>query len=234
MRCVTLAARSEPSAPMHARAPDDWDRLVEECRQWPGRLAIISMEFLSSYRSAVVDEAVRAFQPANVRVVFTARDLTYAIPAQWQESMQSSRRTWTLGEYTDDVMAPVGAFTDATRHFWRKHNWQKVLTRWGAFVPADQMWLVVFPRPGSEPVDLWHRFGVAAGVDTTRYRVPAMVNESLGAESLEVARRVNIEAASRGAVTPSATFRTVLCKRVMAARKPLERSVALPASSPAG
>ena len=223
-----LAARSEPDAPIETRSIDRWDRIVEECRQWPGRLSVISMEFLSSYRPAVVEAAVRAFDPADVRVVFTARDLTYAIPAQWQESLQSSRRTWTLHEYADDIMAPAGQFTEATRHFWRKHNWQKVLHRWGAFVPADQMTVVVFPRPGSDPADLWHRFGVAAGFDTAGYRVPAMNNESLGAESLEVARRVNIEAASRGPVLPSARFRGVLCKRVMAARKPIERSVVLP------
>ena len=223
-----LAGRSVPEAPVTARTADTWDRIAEECRRWDGPLAVFSMEFLSTARPEVVRAAIRSFDPKQVRVVYTARDLTYAIPAQWQESLQSSRRTWTLRQYAEDVMRPVGQFNDATKHFWRKHNWQRVLHRWVQDLPASQVSLVSFPRPGSDPAELWHRFGVAAGFDATRYPIPALNNESLGAESLEVARRVNVEAASRGVVPIGPTFRRVLCKTVMAARKPVERTVAFP------
>ncbi len=223
-----LAARSMPEAPVTARTADTWDRIADDCRRWDGPLAVFSMEFLSTARPAVVGAAIRSFDPKQVRVVYTARDLTYAIPAQWQESLQSSRRTWTLREYADDIMRPVGQFTDATKHFWRKHNWQRVLHRWLQDLPTSQVTLVTFPRPGSSPTELWHRFGVAAGFDATKYPIPPLSNESLGAESLEVARRVNLEASSRGAVTISPTFRRVLCKGVMAARKPMEPAVVFP------
>ena len=223
-----LAARSEPGAPVEARAADTWDRIADECRRWTGPRAVFSMEFLSAARPEMVQAAIRSFEPKQVRVVYTARDLTYAIPAQWQESLQSSRRTWTLRKYADDIMQPVGQFTDATKHFWRKHNWQRVLRRWLQDLPTSQVTLVTFPRPGSSPAELWHRFGVAAGFDATKYPIPALRNESLGAESLEVARRVNLEAASRRAVTIGPTFRRVLCKQVMAARRPVEQSVAFP------
>lgn len=223
-----LAARPVPGAPVSTRTVDTWDRIAEECRRWQGPLAVFSMEFLSTARPDVVEAAIRSFEPKQVRVVYTARDLTYAIPAQWQESLQSSRRTWTLREYADDIMRPVGQFSDATRHFWRKHNWQRVLHRWMQDVPPSQVTLVAFPRPGSDPAELWHRFGLAAGFDATRYPIPALNNESLGAESLEVARRVNMEAASRGVVTSNPTFRRVLCKRIMAARKPAEGTISFP------
>jgi hypothetical protein len=185
------------------------------------------MEFLSTARPAVVTEAIASLSPAPVRVVLGARVLTEAIPAQWQESIQSSGRTWTLAEYTEGVMSPDGR-TDAGRHFWRRHNWPQVLTRWAAGEPASVVLLTV-PRRGAEPEVLWHRFGLAATFDASDYPVAPRANESLGAASLEVARRVNLEVHHRGLTTAgNPTFRRLLCKRVMASRRRREPGVTLP------
>lgn len=227
-----LAARGDPSAPIGVRGQDAWDRLAAECRGWEGERVIVSMEYLSAARPAVVRAAVASFAPAPVHVVLGARDLTHAVPAQWQESLQSGGRTWTLSEYAADVMRPAGEFSTATRHFWQKHNWPRVLGRWNVIVPSQRMTLMTFPRPGSDPSVLWHRFGDAAGFDASAYPLPALQNESLGAASLEVARRANLEAERQGFSTRrNVAFRRVLCKNVMAARRGSETSVVLPDGS---
>lgn len=227
-----LTARPDPAQPRDERGGDAWDRIAEECRSSDLERAVISMEFLSAARVEAIAEAVRSLAPAQVRVVLGVRDLSYAIPAQWQESLQSGGRTWTLSEYAAGVMRPVGRFNDATRHFWRKHNWQRVLTRWSQATVGRRPTVVTFPRPGSPPELLWHRFGVAAGFDATAYPIPSPTNESLGAASLEVARRINLLAISRGTTTRgNPVYRRVVCKRVMAQRRPAEIPVTLPPSA---
>jgi hypothetical protein len=224
-----LTSRPEPAAPRESRGPDAWDALVDESRSWQGSRVVISMEFLSAAREDAVAAAVASFAPRNVRVVLGARDLSAAIPAQWQESLQVGGRTWTLAEYTDDVMRPLGSFTEGTTHFWRKHNWQKVLSRWGRHVGAEGLTVLTVPRPGADPHELWWRFGEAAGFDPTPYPIPAPANESLGAASLEVVRRMNVMALDRGMTTKSNRVHTaVLCKQVMAARRAREPRVQLP------
>ena len=95
---------------------------------------MVSMEFLSTARRDVVERAVRDLQPLDVRVVLGARDLTPTLPAQWQESVQSSGRTWTLDAYVSPAMLPRRAFDDASQHFWRKHHWPTILRRWARYV----------------------------------------------------------------------------------------------------
>lgn len=224
-----LTSRSEPSASRESREDDAWDALVDESHAWQGSHVVISMEFLSAAREEAVATAVASFAPLDVRVVLGARDLSAAIPAQWQESLQVGGRTWTLTEYTTEVMRPLGSSTAGTTHFWRKHNWQRVLSRWGRFVGPEGLTVLTFPRPGADPRELWRRFGEAAGFDPAPYPIPAPANESLGAASLEVVRRMNVVAVERGTTTKSNRVHTaVLCKQVMAAQRSREPQVRLP------
>ena len=225
-----LTSRPDPGAPLGARPSDAWDALVEESLAWSGPHVVISHEFLSAARADAVAAAVQSFMPPRqVRVVLGARDLTAAIPAQWQESLQVGGRTWTLQEYTAEVMRPLGSSTEGTTHFWRKHNWQRILSRWSQHVPTDDLTLLTVPRPGAEPRTLWLRFGRAGGFDTEPYAIPAPANESLGAASLEVVRRVNALAHARGTTTKANRVHTaILCKKVMAARRRSEPRVVLP------
>ena len=66
-----------------------WARLVDSCRLWTGDTVVVSMEFLSTASPDVVRRAVAALHPLDVRIVLGSRDLTLALPAQWQESLQS-------------------------------------------------------------------------------------------------------------------------------------------------
>ncbi len=209
-----------------AAASGRWPQIVESCRRWTGDVVVVSMEFLSTASPDVVERAVRTLHPLDVRIVLGARDLTLALPAQWQESLQAGGRTWTLDAYASSAMLPRRAFDEASRHFWRKHHWPTILRRWAPYLPAGELVLMTVPPPGSPAGELWHRFGQAAGFDTTSLRPAARANESLGAYSLEVARRVNLRARARGTTTSGhPVFKNVLCKQILAERRDSEPRV---------
>lgn len=210
-------------------ASGQWQQLVDSCRRWTGDVVVVSMEFLSTARRDVVERAVRDLQPLDVRVVLGARDLTPTLPAQWQESVQSSGRTWTLDAYVSSAMLPRRAFDDASQHFWRKHHWPTILRRWARYVQTSELVLMTVPPSGSPAVELWHRFGLAAGFDATSLPPAPRANESLGAHSLEVARRVNLCAQANGDTTSGrAVFKNVLCKQILAGRRNSEPRAVFP------
>ena len=213
---------NDPAAPVSGR----WPQLVESCRRWTGDVVVVSMEFLSTASPDVVERAVHTLRPLDVRVVLGARDLTLALPAQWQESLQAGGRTWTLDAYTGSAMLPRRAFDDASRHFWRKHHWPTILRRWAPYVPAGELVLMTVPPSGSPAAELWHRFGEAAGFDATSLPPAGRANESLGAHSLEVARRINLRARARGTTTSGRpVFKNILCKQILAERRDSEPRV---------
>lgn len=206
---------------------DAWDELVEQVRGWPGRLAVVSMEFLSTARPHVVDAAVRSFGSDDVEVILSARDPSKTLPAQWQESIQVGGRTWTYSDYADTVMADSMPRGEMGRHYWGKHNWYQILNRWAAVVGGDRTTLLVAPRTGADPMTLWRRFGEAAGFDAGQYAPSNRRNESLGAESLEVLRRMNVRAAERGTTT-ARMVKPLLAQQVMAGHRSAEHAVAFP------
>lgn len=212
-----------------ATSNGSWHRLVEQCHQWTGDTVVVSMEFLSTASPALIEHAVGTLHPCGIRVVLGARDLTSALPAQWQESLQSGGRTWTLGDYAQSATLSRRDFDDAARHFWNKHHWPTILRRWRRHLPNDNLVLMTVPPRGSPPAELWHRFGRAAGFDAATLDPAPRANESLGAHSLEVLRRINVAARARDATTSGrAVFKNVLSKQVLAAHRGDEPRVVFP------
>lgn len=215
-----------------ASRPDAWDHLVDEACSWNGRLVVVSSEFLSTAQPAAVRAAVTSFEPHPVRIILGARDIERSLPAQWQESLQGgSGHVWTLTHYAANAMAAAPRVDEASQHFWRRHNWYRVLRRWGAHVPRERLGLMTVPAPGAPRTELWYRFGAAAGFDAEPHSLPNRQNESLGAASLEVLRRLNEVIRSRG-LPPSVDpklLKRVLATRVLARRRDLESSVVFPA-----
>ena len=163
-----------------------WRSLVEELEAWPGT-GVISMEFLGPAGAGKIKRVVSSFAPGTVHVVITARDLARNVPAMWQETLKNGRHR-TFDEY-------VEAIRDRERGpglgFWREQGVVGMCRRWADAVGQDNLTLVTLPVPGSAPEELWHRFAAAARVDPSGIEQPPPANESLGAASAEVLRRVN-------------------------------------------
>jgi hypothetical protein len=206
-----------------------WTELAGQIREFEGRAAVVSMETLCTAHSRQARDAVRAFGDLAVKVIITARDLARTVPAQWQESMQF-RHTWTYREYLDGVTASRPQRTAAGRSFWRQHDLERIIATWADAVGVDDITVVTLPKR-ARPDVLWQRFAEVVRIDTGYAEQPETRNESLGAASAELMRRVNTELEKTDLTRKeyAAHFRQVMAKSVLAARSHDEPRLALPA-----
>ena len=181
----------------HAR-PGKWAGLRAEVESHPGT-AILSMEYLGPIRPVRIQKMVEAFPGTEIIVVITLRDLGRNVPAMWQESVKN-RKSWTWAEYVRGIEQ---GDDDAGRHFWNQQGAARIVRRWAEGVGADNVVVVTVPPPGAPPELLWDRFAEAAGISPDDWDDAPRANESLGAASALVMRRLNIALAelSRGDYT---------------------------------
>ncbi len=213
-------------------SPGAWARLTEEIEAWPDS-AIISMEWLADATAAEAERVVAGLAPARVDVVVTVRDLGRTLPSAWQEFVRNGR-TWTWEEFLASVSAADPSTTPAGAQFWSQQDIGRILRNWVPPVGDDRVTVVTVPGPGSASTLLWERcagvFGVA---DPARYRPASKGNESLGVESTEFLRLVNLqcEAQQVNWATYNRMMKIRLAKRGLSARRSHESRLAVPERS---
>lgn len=170
--------------------PGAWERICAQAREWHGPAVVISHELLAWASEEQAQQAVESLRPAEVHVVYTARDLVRQIPAVWQETVKN-RRLVGFPRYLQSLREPEQPGPWG-KGFWSAQDAVDVLRRWGAAVPAGRIHVVTVPPPGGPPGLLWERFAGLLGLDPARYDtdVPRS-NVSLGRAEAEVLRRVN-------------------------------------------
>lgn len=177
--------------------PGAWRRLVDEVQQWEGDKAVISEEFLVHARTRQIRRIARDFQPAELHVVVTVRDLERTIRSMWQQELAMSR-TWTLSEFVEAVREPASGAATAGVRFWLRFDLDRVLQTWAAIVPAERIHVVVVPPAGAPDGLLAERFAEATGLNPAVLTLPQEpVNASVGAAEAEVLRRLNASLAGR-------------------------------------
>lgn len=180
---VAVREQSFDKHPPHAR--DAWERLRDESRAWDGT-AIISHEFFGAATADQARRAIDALAPAEVHLVFTARDYVRQLAAYWQQALKM-RYMGGLSDYTRAALADelTGPWS------WRTMDAVAVLERWGQHLPKQRVHVVTVPQPGAPRGLLWQRYASLVGIapescDTTLARG----NESLGVVEAELLRRV--------------------------------------------
>lgn len=170
-----------------------WERLASRVREWPGQTAVISNELLGGATPEQAQRAVRSLQPAEVHVVFTARDLARQLASDWQEQIKhmhtlpNRRFLEDLAAFEIDAPEPFG------RMFWGLHDPVRVLGKWSAAVPPERVHLVTVPQPGARNGLLWERFAGLLGLDPARYDTyVGRDNTSMGVIETELVRRINL------------------------------------------
>jgi hypothetical protein len=209
------------------RVEGSWQRLVDEVLAWRGD-AVISMEWLCAANDEQIARIVESFDNREVHVVVTARDLARTLPAAWQEFMQN-RQTWTWDEFLAGVQDPAGTSTGGGA-FWSQQHLPRLLERWCRHLDVARVHLVTLPQPGGDRDLLWHRFAGVLGVDPYVCDTHDLGgNESLGLESAELMRRLNLKLDGAGVRRGgyNAFFKHRLAKEVLAARRSEESAVAL-------
>ncbi len=192
----TVAGRS----PRNPAAIGMWDRISEEIRTHDGQASVYSMEFLSY---ADVDQArgiIEAFPDHDVHVIVTVRDARYSVPAQWQTSCRMAgtiplRRLITALGRSPEADNPGKAARLLQRTQWIA----RMLEVWAPLVGPDRLHVVTVPPKGADPALLWDRFASVIGVDPATCTPPtSYIHTSLGHESTEFLRLVNLTLGSRG------------------------------------
>lgn len=207
--------------------PGAWSRMVEQVLSHDGP-SIISMEFLARADSTAVSRAMTDLSSRRVRVVLTARDLARVIPAQWQESVQNGGTT-TYGRYLAGASKARSGSIPIARSLWGPQDLGRILSTWQPFVRPEDLVLVTVPPPGSEPTLLWSRFCEAVSLDASGFDASQTSNESLGAVSAELMRRINVVAKQRDLSWETRRIlKRRLAKQVLAQRKRDEPALALP------
>jgi hypothetical protein len=208
-----------------------WQALADRLLQWTGSDALVSMETLCRANPAAVRRAATAFSDAPLRVHVTVRDLLRSLPAQWQQSTQH-RKTWTWQEYAEAVVS-ADKNHPATNNFWSQHDLETIVQRWAKVVGAQNVYVITVPQAGAEPTLLWQRFTEALGLPPVEVEPVAPSNESLGAVSAELMRRVNqaIEPLDLTEQQYNTSVRAFLAREVLAARRPVEPKVLPPAAA---
>ncbi len=174
-----------------AKVPGAWQELVETARQWTGREVLLSEEFLVNARPAHVRRIVRAFEPAEVHVVITVRDLGRVIGSTWQQEV-SRGRTWAWSEFVAAVRDPEQGPATAGVAFWLRQDLKKVLATWTTAVPPERIHVVVVPPAGSPSTRILELFAAATDVEvSTLTATTELGNPSVGAAETELLRRLN-------------------------------------------
>lgn len=167
-----------------------WQRLVAEATAPGHRIAVVSEESLCSLGPPGIERALESLAPAEVRVVYSMRDLAGLLPSAWQEFVKH-RSTLGFDGWLREVI-DGGPKTGAGGWFWRVHDAARVLERWSRGIPKDRVYVVTLPRPGAPRDLLWRRFAGVLGIDPDLADLSgAFPNQSLGYAESELLRRVN-------------------------------------------
>lgn len=219
-----------------------WKDLRRQTQQFDGDL-LLSNEMLAALTVANAGRLARAFSPAEVYVVLTARDLARVIPSHWQTTLKNGRSE-ALREFATAVCqeprtvveeADEEALDEHTASsslntfdwFWRRHDVAAILDRWSNVVPLERLCLVTVPPSGSDPELVARRFGAAIGVGLSGLKPPDWSNRSLGAHSAELLRRLNLATTDLSPAERSYGFRGALAGSLILTRSDTEPRFAL-------
>lgn len=169
-------------------ARGEWDKLMDRVRRHDGTV-IISHEILAGARPRQIKKAMAALADSDVHLVYSARDLTRQIPAEWQEGIKHRRRR-SFAKFLTQVQA--GSRTKPSMWFWRVQGLPDVLTRWGAGLPPDHVHVVTVPQAGAPRDLLWERYCEAFGIDPGwAPEESARENVSVGTAETALLRELN-------------------------------------------
>jgi hypothetical protein len=205
-----------------------WERIATRMRDWPGHTAVFSNELLGGATHEQIFRAVRSVSPAEVEVVFTARDLARQLSSDWQEQVKHTHAV-SFDDFVDDLVAHgLDATPPFGPMFWGLHDPVHVLRPWAEVVGADHVYVVTVPHAGAPRDTLWRRFADRLHVDPQQCNLDlAKANPSLGAVEAELLRAINERADGMPARNYDDALRGRLIEDVLQGRS-VRAPIALP------
>jgi hypothetical protein len=200
-----------------------WARLAEQLAGHDGD-ALISNELLAVANVRKRVRLVTALEPAEVRIVVTARDLGRVVPSQWQTGARN-RDVTTWNEYVAAICDDGGS--DVASGFWRRQQLAQIVDRWSGQVPVANITVVTVPPAGTKPEVFAERFASVVGLDVSSFAPPVEENASVGGYSAELLRRLNERTAELDWLHYRWAFKNGLARAVLAERADQEPPIML-------
>lgn len=199
----------------------EWEAVAARSRDWAGSTVIVSNELLGGSASARIARGLARVEPAEVHVVFSARDFGRQLVSDWQEHIKH-KHTVTLEQFVDDLIElglhapkPFGEL------FWGMHDASHVLQRWAAFVPPEQIHVVTVPQSGAPSDTLWRRFCAVTGLEPDLYDSDMeRANPSMGVVETELVRRMNFDVQGMPAENYDPLVRKLLAEEILGGQSP--------------
>lgn len=188
----SLAFYGEP----RPEAAGAWQRVAKWAKS-AAHHAVISHDVLAAASREHAQAAIDSLAPAEVHIVYTARDLARQLPSQWQEDVKHGIDV-DFEPWLDQVLGREDDSRIAS-WFWSIQDVPGVLDRWGSTLPPERVHLVTVASSGGDRAQLWRRFAGVLGVDPGRYDVSEVpwTNQGLGVAQVELMRRVSRALAGR-------------------------------------
>ena len=205
----------------------EWADVAQRACDWTGHTVLVSNELLGGARPKRIARGLASVQPADVHVVFTARDFARQLVSDWQEHIKH-KHTVPLEQFVDDlVQHGIEAPAPFGKMFWGMHDAGFVLQRWAQSVPEENIHLVTVPHKGAPSSTLWRRFCEATGLDADSYDTEVKSsNPSMGVAEAELIRRMNFAVKGMADETYDALVRRMLAEDVLGGQS---ARIALPA-----
>lgn len=197
----------------------EWDEVAARTREWTGSTVILSSELLAGAEPDRVASRLSRLAPADLHVVFSARDLARQLVSDWQEQVKH-RHTVTLETFVDDLVTHgIDAPEPFGPLFWGLHDPVRVLPAWARVVGDGRVHVLTIPQRSGPRDALWTRFCEVAWLDPAAYGVAAKrANRSMGIAETELVRRMNHRVRKLDAASYDALVRVFLAEKVLGRR----------------
>jgi hypothetical protein len=199
----------------------EWEAVAARARSWDGPTVIVSNELLGGSSRDRIERGLRTVAPAEVHVVFSARDFARQLVSDWQEHIKH-KHTVPLETFVDDLVEfGLDAPKPFGELFWGMHDASYVLGRWAEFVVPAHIHLITVPQSGAPPDALWRRFCAVTGLEAEIYDVEARrANPSMGVVETELVRRMNADVQGMPAESYDPLVRKLLAEDILGGQSP--------------
>jgi hypothetical protein len=197
----------------------EWEAVAARSRAWDGSTVIVSNELLGGSAPDRIARGLARVEPAEVHVVFSARDFGRQLVSDWQEHIKH-KHTVTLEQFVDDLIElGLDAPKPFGELFWGMHDASHVLRRWAAFVPPEQIHVVTVPQSGAPADTLWRRFCAVTWLEPDLYDSETeRANPSMGVAETELVRRMNFDVQGMPAENYDPLVRKLLAEEILGGR----------------
>jgi hypothetical protein len=204
-----------------------WPSLVQRIDEHDGD-ALVSNELLSLRGPKKVGLLFQSLPAADVQIVLTARDLARVTVSQWQERARH-RPTGTWEEFMARLTASGSRTDPEVSWFWRRQDLPRLVEIWSAHAGVENVTVVTAPPPGSPTDVVGERFfGVVGVPDAAELAVPPQTqNQSLGARSVELVRRIQERLDDDDRERLHLVLKYIVTRRVLAERAAEEPALSL-------